>query len=654
MYELVYTSAPRGLQPGSSGFTTVAYTRDMPPPYVHVCESLSGYVHHFPLNSAQYALNPVAYSHVCLDILGKTFHILSRVASYGADYTGRTNKLAHHVMIEAGTLCLPGSAWLMSRPGFFLETWDRPACLLPPNRIAIPADAGIDYHARTWEKVMGDAAGAALLARHLLDRPDENAVLVFSPGMEVLPMFAEAQVLLPPAKRWQATFTTYYLDRLMERRWLGLLRGADDWRKITRKSGALVFLLDEKQILGDPLEDRNLIACARSGTRPEQGIESREQGAGRDDRPCRTETRYASEQEQEQEQQQAREIVDEVLESEQDPVAQNSCQAVVAEKIEPPSLPVVAADVDIAESGGRRYAWASWLVYVVLLLTGLGSLLFLLNRWPEVFPTAGPSLEDDVYAVTVVTNNLPMPVMPTNRRVQVTFWFPAEHDGAWSHDLASDPRQADCQLYDLNGVRVPFRYTRSSASVMPGESADCIRMVCGKMTIGEVRDSRITIPHPDRIRLPDRMAALGGLRWRTARETRLLWRAPLMLAPADFQPVPQGGWCIDLRWRDSLVFAELLAGFDSAVLRCEITFTDYDGQKHKETLRCIGIEHCVIALRSDRALSRLDEVDKAGWTRYIHTVQGMAWGEEANVTPLLPERAEVYVEPELRPVMVWE
>jgi len=44
-YELIYTSVPRGLKPGSRGFSTVAFTEGMPANYVQTCEGLSGYTH---------------------------------------------------------------------------------------------------------------------------------------------------------------------------------------------------------------------------------------------------------------------------------------------------------------------------------------------------------------------------------------------------------------------------------------------------------------------------------------------------------------------------------------------------------------------------------------------------------------------------------
>src|SRR5438067_11812467 len=98
--ELIYTSAPRGLKAGSSGFCTVAMSAGMPAALASRLESISGYRPLFPLGDAGAARNPVAWSHCRIDVGGAARHVLSRVAFAGADYSGRSNKLAHHVALD--------------------------------------------------------------------------------------------------------------------------------------------------------------------------------------------------------------------------------------------------------------------------------------------------------------------------------------------------------------------------------------------------------------------------------------------------------------------------------------------------------------------------------------------------------------------------
>ncbi|HCS51626.1 MAG TPA: hypothetical protein DIW81_08550, partial [Planctomycetaceae bacterium] len=66
IYELVYTSAPAGLRPGSSGYCTVQSSRGIPAPTVDLLESLSGYRHVYTAGTPEAAKNPVNYGHYLL------------------------------------------------------------------------------------------------------------------------------------------------------------------------------------------------------------------------------------------------------------------------------------------------------------------------------------------------------------------------------------------------------------------------------------------------------------------------------------------------------------------------------------------------------------------------------------------------------------
>src|SRR5438105_1995262 len=99
--ELHYTSVPRGLKPGSRGFGTVAVTADLPGQLADRLESLSGYQAVYSPNDASAALNPVVHAHVRLTLGGRVLHVLSRIGPAGLDYSGRPNKYAHHVVLDA-------------------------------------------------------------------------------------------------------------------------------------------------------------------------------------------------------------------------------------------------------------------------------------------------------------------------------------------------------------------------------------------------------------------------------------------------------------------------------------------------------------------------------------------------------------------------
>ena len=115
--EIIYTSAEKGLKQGSRGFCTVVSTVGMSLALAERLESMSGYRHAFPLHDPKASLNPICYSHMTTRLAGKTLHVVSRVADAGQDYTGRSNKLAHHLLIDNVASLTTGPARLIEEPG---------------------------------------------------------------------------------------------------------------------------------------------------------------------------------------------------------------------------------------------------------------------------------------------------------------------------------------------------------------------------------------------------------------------------------------------------------------------------------------------------------------------------------------------------------
>ena len=139
--ELIYTSAPQGLRPGSRGFCTVVSTQGMAVNLADRLESLSAYRHVFAPQDPNAGLNPVVYSHIRMTVGGRPFHVLSRVAAAGLDYTQRTNKFAHHVVLDVAELAPAGPSWLLSQPGFMQSQWDGQPKVLPVGRRAARRNA---------------------------------------------------------------------------------------------------------------------------------------------------------------------------------------------------------------------------------------------------------------------------------------------------------------------------------------------------------------------------------------------------------------------------------------------------------------------------------------------------------------------------------
>lgn len=267
IYELVYTSARHGLKTGSHGFCTVAQTDGMSTAHVQLAESLSGYRNLYQPHDPNYTKNPIAFSHYVATVGGEQLSVLSRVAAYGTDYSGRTNKLAHHVIVPAAERPPGGPGSLVLDPGFFLTEWKEDPCVLTPGK-AMPPVAETSYAAGLWQAACGDAGWAGVLAQTFLDAPGKDSYIVFSPGAELLPLLCEALRLLPPAERWRVTFSTYFSScpRTSSCLWRCCLSGSDAHRALRSRRDALVIDL-VKGVGALPLEGE-LVECARSGKAP--------------------------------------------------------------------------------------------------------------------------------------------------------------------------------------------------------------------------------------------------------------------------------------------------------------------------------------------------------------------------------------------------
>ena len=208
-YELIYTSAERGLRPGTRGFCTVAHTQGMPPQQIQLLEALSAYKNLYSVHDTQEKAEPIAWSHLTSNLVGRSASIVSRVGATVADHTGRSNKLAHHVLLQQRERPLGGPAWLCQQSGFLRDAWDEQPHLIADMK-EIPAGDYEAAPATAWEALTGDPAYAAFLPNAFKANGDAITVIAFAPGTDMLALIAESLALLEPSQRWNVTFSTYF------------------------------------------------------------------------------------------------------------------------------------------------------------------------------------------------------------------------------------------------------------------------------------------------------------------------------------------------------------------------------------------------------------------------------------------------------------
>ncbi len=263
LFELWNTSAPRGLKPGSVGFCTVKCSQGMPINLVERLEMLSGYRHLFPPTGELAHQNPTVYAHYRITLGGIRYHVLSRVANAGLDYSGRSNRFAHHLVLCADSLPPSGPAWLLQQPGVMETAWDGRVEIIRTGRL-LPVMDIPPSPCKYWESLTGDAGFAATLLEAFLTTPPKTVCVLAPVGVDILKLFGECIALLPPPLRWDVTFTTFFvgLPPEVECIWRGIVVGTPEADAARRRHGLL--LLDLTRCLPHP-RDEKLVEAARQG-----------------------------------------------------------------------------------------------------------------------------------------------------------------------------------------------------------------------------------------------------------------------------------------------------------------------------------------------------------------------------------------------------
>jgi hypothetical protein len=216
--ELIFTSSPRGLHIGKSGFCTVASTPQMTPNLSRLLESLSGYRHLFNSGSPETQRNPVVYSLLRVKVGGHQRYVMSRIADAGVDYSGRSNKLAHHVCLPPafgvdgkfdcgdGSVIDSGPTRLLLDKLFFFRQWQGESRWLPPRLLL--KNAAVIKPCRTWEKVTGDAGWAGDFVAAC--QSEKVIYLIVTPATPAIALLHEAISLMPQDQQWRTTFSTFF------------------------------------------------------------------------------------------------------------------------------------------------------------------------------------------------------------------------------------------------------------------------------------------------------------------------------------------------------------------------------------------------------------------------------------------------------------
>jgi hypothetical protein len=244
-WQLIYTSAPRSLEAGRSGFGTVARHRAISPLLVSTIERASQFSRLPGVDTGR-----VIYSYRIITIAGGRFHVLSSIRDAGADYTGRTNHIAHHLVAETREIAQIGTNGPSPADVLLGMHWatgwhDTPRYFEAADEIPL-ANFQSMLNGSAWEHAVGNASQAWLLATG----EGSRGAYVIRPGdLDLRQVFGESLRLIPE-RLWQISFTTSLQpsDEPADFRWIGI-EAASPLRVQTETSGRPVFNLTEPATL---------------------------------------------------------------------------------------------------------------------------------------------------------------------------------------------------------------------------------------------------------------------------------------------------------------------------------------------------------------------------------------------------------------------
>jgi hypothetical protein len=264
--QLIFTSAPQGLEPGRSGYCTVARHKDIRSRLVRELERLSVYDYN------QQGDGPKAKVALFrkLALGSEEFFVVSRISDAGLDYTNRTNYIAHHLILDSFEIAtVPSPAEILANWNGWKTKWEEgPRYLEDSEEVDLsPFKSPALIPANGWLAATNDPGNAAILVSPSMKKP---VLLEVHPGQEesLLKLFAESSALHKLSlDSWDYSFTTFLQENDDAKifSWIGA-RGQPAAERM--KQGGTPNYLDLRDFaqskVVDPIDD-DLAHVARKG-----------------------------------------------------------------------------------------------------------------------------------------------------------------------------------------------------------------------------------------------------------------------------------------------------------------------------------------------------------------------------------------------------
>ncbi len=248
-WQLIYTSAPRLLDAGRSGFGTIARHRDIPSLLVQAVERVSQFARLPGMNPDR-----VIYSHRVIQISSSRYHVLSMIRSAGADYTGRTNHIAHHLIAtnREATECAAAGitpADILLKYSWLAGWTEPPRSLGAPEEVHLAGVPAYPLPDSVWAPLTGNPDHAWLLITHPAGR---GCYVKAASGIDFRLIFLESLRGMA-GSAWQPTFITSLetTDEAGDFRWIALEEGSPP-AATAENSGRIILDLTRPATLPKP------------------------------------------------------------------------------------------------------------------------------------------------------------------------------------------------------------------------------------------------------------------------------------------------------------------------------------------------------------------------------------------------------------------
>lgn len=208
--QLIYTSAPRLLDAGRTGFGTVARSRSLGAALTAALERISTFSR---TTGTEGPRRIFAYRQITLG--ASSFHVLTSISDSGSDYTGRTNHTAHHLVLteqDVDDLRLhtdftpAGLVLSLERQAFWKTEWTSNPELLEDDAPWKPAAPVANSSPSLWESLTGHEDNA----RHPPDLQSQGLYLLLPPDAtpETALRLLDETSFQCPREGWGFTWTT--------------------------------------------------------------------------------------------------------------------------------------------------------------------------------------------------------------------------------------------------------------------------------------------------------------------------------------------------------------------------------------------------------------------------------------------------------------